>query len=296
MSNPLASIAANASGDLTRVFRLLRRFPAYLDDFLLLLLERDADTVSEEELGLSFQQRKEELQSLMSAEDGTPLTDALLSAMLPILSAETAKAIASRVTVESYLPTCEEAPARTAYFRNAYSDLAYRRFTGMLHDPTVVYLDSLAAVCEEVYSERADLAILPIESHKDGKLSTVRRLIAQYELSPVYFTDVEAGDGSCIRFGLFAASPILPSGRAEGIDLILFADEAERVGSLLTSANRLGAELRELEPIDATNGFRYAWHMVFANGNEDDALTPLRILLQCEYPHHLLCGIFRNLP
>lgn len=294
MSDSLSVLAANLGEDLARITRLYRRFPAYLDDFLAELLEKDTAAIGEEELGLSFRQQKEELTARLTQEGTTPLSRELTAALSPVLAAYTAKVIAEGTEVEGYTEAVTDAPCKVAYFRNAYSNLAYSRFAEWLTDPTVLYAGGLAAACEEVFSERADLVILPVESDRDGELSTVKKLILQYELSPVYYVRITTRDGEAIRFGLFASTPLIPEGEIDGVTLLLFSDNSSDLTAFLTETDLFGIPLAALEVAEPTGGFGYTWRITLSI-KDQTALTPLRILLQCNHPHHLLCGIFRNL-
>ena len=95
--------------------------------------------------------------------------------------------------------------SRIAYMRNSYSDAAYVVFSQGIKDASVLYPQSFAAVCEEVYYGRAGYCILPYESSEEGVLSGFRRLISKYELSPVLTCSVvtDTAVQGTTRFALF---------------------------------------------------------------------------------------------
>lgn len=293
MKDTLSTVAENLLEDQKKLTRLYQRIPFYLEEIAGELLERGALEVGDEELALSFRQMQEELEAhlaekLYSPETLEPLTKELLSAMRPILSAELAKILTKRVRITRYLSPYENTPARIAYVRNAYSDAAYRQFSKELTEPTVLYRESFAAVCEELYADRCDFAILPVESSRDGKLSVTEKLVARYELAPVFYCTVPTTDDGTLRFGLFSSAPMLPK-HADSIEFILFAEGEKTLPQLLTSANSLGAFLKSVAILAPTHGFRHEWRLVF--GASDNSLDALWVLLHCEYPHHLLCGV-----
>ena len=294
MSESLSIIAENLKREQKKLAFLAKRFPLYLDDLCGELLEKDAVSVGDEELALSYRHVKEALTDDMSKPNGTQDSTAF-SAVTPIFSAELARLITKRVKVESYLPPYENTPSRVAYFRNAYSDLAFRRFSAELFEPTVSYHDSFGAVCEEVYNDRCDLAILPVESSHDGKLTAMEKLIAKYVLAPMLYPRVPVGDGF-IKFGLFASTPTLYEG-ANAISFYLYDDGETALSSLLTAAFHLGCQLKECKVLteeESHGSFRHAWYLTL-QAESEEALLPLWLLLLCEYPHHLLSGFFKEI-
>ena len=324
----------NLSGIDEKIARLYARLPAHAEEFCDLLCGRlgigaaaisdsagaapsSPVSVDAEELGLIWRALKEELATDARKRPGRAVADAvgaLFSDQDAVLAAYTAGRLARRLEPSGPPPADPRGPARTAYFRNSYSDAAFRRFAREFREPTVCYFDSFPAVCEELYAERCDYAILPVESSSDGRLAGIERLTARYELAPVFYTRVRlrdssrepgggendaAGEKDFLRFGLFAASPRTPP-HPEAIEIIAFADENFRLCHLLTAADLLGCELTDCRPLPEDRDFQKAYRLVFSEGprRKEAAFPPLRALsvfLHCEYPHHLLCGLCREL-
>lgn len=296
-------LAENLAGIDSRLARLYRQLPAHENGFCDLLLSRleiesgaagEKPTIDAEELALSYRALSEELIGRPEADGAVrEAVDALFSAGDSVLGALRAKELARRLRLAGYPPFDPAAPARTAYFRNAYSDEAFRRFAGEFREPTVTYCDSFAAVCEELYAERCDYALLPVESDRDGRLSGVDRLITRYEFAPVFFTKIETADGNFLRFGLFAPAPLAQE-KAEAIEVIAFADENSRLVHLFTAADLLGCTLEGCQPIPSDRDFQKGYRLLFSS-KKPEALEALTIFLFCEYPHHLFCGAYREL-
>ena len=150
-------------------------------------------------------------------------------------------------------------PARIAYFRNAYADAAFRIFSEVLDNPSVVYASDFTAVCEEVYYGRADMCMLPLDSSKDAKLISFYRLIDKYELSPIYSCDVTTPDGSVTtRYGLFKKSLSLPerSKLDEGdscfFEFTLESDGGAALCDVLSAARSCGMSLYKVDSIPLT--------------------------------------------
>lgn len=292
MNDSLRTIAHNFSNDQKKLLRLYRRFPLYLDDLARELIPSGDSEVGDEELALSYRQMKEDLSSLVANQGGDE-KDFFL-AEEPLLAAKLARKIAEKAKINRYLPMLSESTSHIAYFRNTYSDLAFRRFAKALANPTVLYRESFAAVCEEVYADRCDFAILPVESSRDGLLSVTQKLVTKYELAPVFYCTVPTTDDGTLRFGLFASAPLVPQ-KADSLEILLFSDEEATLSRLLTSVATLGISLQSLSVLSSAQGFAHGWKLVFFQKNDSASFDALWILLLCEYPHHLLCGICQSL-
>ena len=295
MSEELFVIAENLLSERKKLARLYRRFPLHLEEISRLLIKPTDSEALDEEIALSYRQIKEEISPFLAkkSEKEKALTQELLDAQEPILAAKLSHLLATNAKITSYLPTLEESSSRIAYFRNTYSDLAFRRFSKELQDPTVLYRESFAAVCEEVYADRCDFAILPVESSRDGILSVTQKLVTRYELAPVFYCTIPTTDDGTLRFGLFASAPVVPP-RAELIEIILFSSTEATLPRLLTSANSLGISTQSITHLTPSQGFLHEWKLVFST-KDSKAFDAFWVLLLCEYPHHLLCGICRAL-
>ncbi len=297
MKEVLLTVAENLSDEVARLRRLLDRLPLYLDDIASLVASGQTD-MGDEEAALAFSHLKERLTELLDKgkrKDETPLTNTLLSGFTPILSAEIARLLIEKTSITSYLPVYDNAPTRVAYFRNAYSDQAYRRFAKELSEPTVSYYESFAAVCEELYAERCELAILPVSSSRDGRLFSMEKLMMKYDLAPTLLSTVPTSDGETLTFALLANAPTVFEG-ADRLALVLYDDCEEALSRLLSAACHLNCRLSACKVLTEshTSGFAHAWQLELVAKTPKDLLA-LWLLLLFEYPHHLLSGIFKQL-
>lgn len=130
----------------------------------------------------------------------------------------------------------------TAYMRNLYSDRAFERFSGGVHRLSARYFSSFSAACEEVYYDRCQYCILPLQTTDDGTLSSFYRMIGKYELKIRHICDIPTQDGEatvryallrrgivphCPKNGYFEASFILP----EEVPLGRFLAACEATGA-----------------------------------------------------------------
>lgn len=91
---------------------------------------------------------------------------------------------------------------KIAYLKNSYTDSAYRIFSNNLSNATVTYCPDFTGVCEDVYYNRANLCILPIENSIDGKLASFKNLIRKYELKIVLTCSVDTTYNNYTKFAL----------------------------------------------------------------------------------------------
>lgn len=289
----LEILAESLFSDNEKLTSLTRRFPYYADELAKLLLGKDTREATDEELELSYHDILSKL-----FEKTVPTSDTFSKAALKseraLFAAEIVKALTERAKITSFLPTLTELEGKCVYFRNAYSDEAFRRFSPYLATPTASYTDSPIAACRDVYNELATFAILPISSSKEGVIGGIARQIARLELAPVLTCEVTLpGKDETMTMGLFAESPVAVE-NADYLEAVLFSDEGDLLTSLLLSAEALNCRITEATALEETEGFRYAWRTVFERGNAP-SLFAVWLLLRCEYPHHRLCGIARRL-
>ena len=148
---------------------------------------------------------------------------------------------------------------KIAYFRNAYADAAFRIFSQVIEDPAAVYASDFSAVCEEVYYDRADMCMLPLDSSRDAKLISFYRLIDKYELSPIFSCDVTTPDGSVTtRYALLKKSPVLPKKKAADkcdrffFEFSLIPDNGGTLCEVLSAAVKCGLTLYKVDSIPLT--------------------------------------------
>lgn len=142
-------------------------------------------------------------------------------------------------------PFAEENPgSTTAYMRNLYSDRAFERFSAESERLSAQYFSSFSSVCEEVYYDRCQYCILPMQTTDDGTLSSFSRMMEKYELKIRKICDVPTQDGEttvryallrrgivlqCPDSGYFEASFILP----EGMPIGRFLSACEATGAVI---------------------------------------------------------------
>ncbi len=265
--------------------------------------QMSANILSDDELGIIYREAREsvteEIKNSLPVPDSSVenFSSLFMSLSETAISIGVAQALAKRIEVKSWIPEYSKAPCKVAYFRNYFSDEAFRIFSKELYNPTVEYCDNFRETCDEVYRERCDFCILPVASSKDGNLSGIEQLVQKYELSPLFFATV-SDKGKSMKFGLFAATPMVPSG-VTGVTVTAFEDDSFRISSLLTAAEHFGCSAEELTLLPAEREFMKSYKIAFSLGENPDErekkLNLLYIYLISEYPHHIISGIYKDL-
>lgn len=291
--NAIEILSENLSLDNEKLSFFTRRFPHYADELAKLLLGEGGAEATDEELELSYH----EVFSLLFDEkddSAESFSDTILHTERALLAAETIKALTERAKIHSFLPTLLSQEGKCVYFRNAYSDEAFRIFSPHLASPTASYTDSPVAACREVYNELATFAILPISSSKGGVISGIAREVARYELALTLTCEITLpGKEETMTMGLFAQTPIAVD-NADEMEAVLFSDDYRTLTALMLSAEHLACPITQLEALKETEGFAHAYRVAFTRA-ASDSLFPIWLLLRCEYPHHRLCGVWRGL-
>lgn len=197
---------------------------------------------------------------------------------------------------------------RISYHRSAFSDLAYRRFSEVLAEPTSVYGKDFASTCEDVYDGRAGLCILPIEHSVEGRMSSFHHLISKYDLKVVLTCPVSLQEGgastrfallrrsvqriripeSCPHRELFSFSLTLPG---EGDD-----DKLADLSDILFAARSAGLELMKIDsdPLTDAEG-EYNYELTFYTDAPGADLRAFLLYLLLDAPQFTPIGLYSHL-
>ncbi|MDD4772655.1 MAG: prephenate dehydratase domain-containing protein [Eubacteriales bacterium] len=192
-----------------------------------------------------------------------------------------------------------EMPNRIAYLRNAYTDAAYIRFSGVLHNPTVTYCDDFTSVCEEVYYGRTSMCIIPIENSAEGRLSAFRNLIKKYELKIVLTCLVSSPDGIETRYALLKKNieRVVLAGQPRKTELFEFSvicADGSGLSDILNAARSYGLKLNKADwtPVSYSET-EYAQNLVF--GIDDAEFDNFICYLSLEAPQFIAVGLYPHL-
>lgn len=189
-----------------------------------------------------------------------------------------------------------------AYFRNAYADAAFRVFSRVLDNPTVTYASDFTAVCEEVYYERSDMCLLPLDSSRDSKLVSFYKLIEKYELAPVYSCDVATPDGSVTtRYALLKRAVSVPEREKRSrdggcmLEFNLSPDESMTLSDVLGAAKSCGLTLYKVDSLPSTYSEGTFTYDVILNVGDAAGLDAFMLFLTLAVPQYELLGIYPHI-
>lgn len=147
-----------------------------------------------------------------------------------------------------------------SYMRSSYADEAFARFSEYMTDPKAIYGYDFSEVCDNVYYERSEYCILPIENTIDGRLAGFRRLMMKYGLKTVMLTRVEEPqeDGATV-FALMKRCIAVPTaGERKILEIRVTAPD---LAGLLEAAEGCGMCL---DTLSAVPGEADGYDLVFA--------------------------------
>lgn len=98
-----------------------------------------------------------------------------------------------------------KAAGRVAYVKNSYNDTVFSHFSSLIEGARAAYFNTMSDVCESVASGDSEFCILPIETGKDGKLTSFYDAIISYGLMINSEYDLKSPDGdSFTRYALLS--------------------------------------------------------------------------------------------
>lgn len=195
----------------------------------------------------------------------------------------------------------QTAAKKVAYLKNAYADTAFRRFSEVLGELSVVYCTDFDAVCEEVYYGRADMCILPLDSSRDAKLIGFMRLVDKYELRIKLSCDITSSDQSVTtRYALLTKSAEYPAPSMLELKVPLFfefsfvPDETNTLASVLFLSECCQLKLYKVDAIPLTysdSEFSYDVVLDCTTGSIDT----FALYMLLSVPQYELLGIYPHL-
>lgn len=196
-------------------------------------------------------------------------------------------------------PVAADARGIIAYLQNAFTDRAYRAFSGtMRHRVRSQYHDSYGAACEAVSNGSCEACILPIEHAQDGKLLGFYRLIDRYELKIVCTCDIAQANGVESRFALLKKSftfPLPDDALAYLFELSITRSTGHALGAVLDAAALCGLTVRRVDSIPlAYAEDSFAYHTVLAMSDAGQ-LTPFLLHLALDVPQYEPIGIYAHI-
>lgn len=160
---------------------------------------------------------------------------------------------------------------------NFKSDLSIQTYKKFFQDKefTIIERESFIELFEDVYSERSNYCIVPIENTTSGKLSNFYSLISNYNLKIVKVCDIEhSGQDASTRFALLSSAPISitsPERRPCYFEVSISCNNENSLSRALEAASKCGMLPKRIDSVPFTHlKGEYSYQIVFRM--EHDAL------------------------
>lgn len=180
-------------------------------------------------------------------------------------------------------------PKRVSYLRSQMTDKAFSFFSGTDSTMSAVYGADFKSICEDVYYERSDACILPLESSADGLLMSFRNLLLKYELWIYDICELKQNDDSLLTMALLTASAV---DNGDVCELYFPSSAAATVEDISAVIRTLGGNILRVSTVKSEYIAQSDIHICvkvpeynkFALGYCLDAL----------YPSHMILGNYSN--
>ncbi len=181
--------------------------------------------------------------------------------------------------------TVLQPPKSVTYVRNPSSDKAFLAFSDRFGGLSASYSGDFASCCEDVYYDRADACILPLEDSDVGLIASFRSLMMKYELKIASVCRIYTDEGA-VTLSLLTSEYTDYSG--DTVEIFFPDFDPSRLGDLSGICGFFGAEVIRINstPSEYTEG--YGHHFTF-DTSESDA-DSLIYTLEALFPSAELTG------
>ncbi len=226
--------------------------------------------------------------------DMAPSELAELLDALGIRNAQSTAELARLLSAERAVPPHTRVPQRVSYLRSLASDRAFRIFSEECKGMSAGYGTDFKSICEDVYTERADACILPLESSEDGLLMSFRALALKYELSVYAACRVRQNDESVLTLALMTAAF---EGCGDRTELYIPSANTGTLEELSELVSALDCRFLRVSTVSSEYSGEYGIHACVQCSDEaqTDACGALRLCLETLYPSYISLGNYKLL-
>ncbi len=181
------------------------------------------------------------------------------------------------------LPTLSPPPGapRVVFLESVFGREALKHFEKLIPHALPVTAPSFTAVCEELASDRADFALLPLEDSREGKFLHLYEEIDRFELHITHSCTVSADEGRSVLMGLLSHR-YMPPVSCEGerfLGCAVLEEGSHALCDLLTAAKACGLVLRRVDTLPTSYGDDIViYHPLLCAGGEREELLFLLYL------------------
>lgn len=182
-------------------------------------------------------------------------------------------------------------PKSAVYFRTPVSDKAYSVFSKEYTALAAMYAPDFKTVCEDVYYDRADACILPLESAEDGLIMSFRHMLLKYELKIMSVVNIDIGEDKFQTMALLTNGKVDTEGNV--CELCLTSVNPEFLSKYCESLKHFNAKIKRINSVPSKSQGTYDHHIClsipYCNVNRfrffTDVVSPANVFLG-QYKDH----------
>ena len=181
-------------------------------------------------------------------------------------------------------------PKSAVYFRTPVSDRAYSLFSKKYKGLGAMYASDFKTVCEDVYYDRADACILPLESSDDGLIMSFRNMLLKYELTITSIVTIGIGEDKYQTIALLTNGSYDTNGNV--CELCLTSVASDFLMSYCESLSHFDATLVRITSVPSKIRGKYDHHICVSVPHEN--VTRLRFFTDALSPANVFLGQYKN--
>ncbi len=189
------------------------------------------------------------------------------------------------ISSEKYSESSDSTLRSVVYFRTPVSDKAYSIFSKKFNSIGAMYATDFKTVCEDVYYDRADACMLPLESSEDGLIMSFRHMMLKYELTITSAVSIDVGEDKYQTMALLTNGNVDSNGNI--CEMCLTGASAKLLTEYSDSLQHFDATLIRVTSVPAKTRGRYDHHICVSIPPENvqklrfftDAVSPANVFL-----------------
>lgn len=178
----------------------------------------------------------------------------------------------------------------TVYLRNPLTDRAYEAFNQRFPGLRAIYSHDFKSSCEDVYYDRADSCILPLESSQEGLLMPFRAMLIKYELKVAAVTKIMSSEESLKSFALVTGVTVDSHG--DVLEVYVPGLKPNEFSKLLEASAVIGSEVLRINTVQSSQIGLYDHHICFSA--DSNSLFVIKFLLSAVYPAYIILGQYKK--
>ncbi len=183
---------------------------------------------------------------------------------------------------------------RITYVRNRYNDYAFQVFSKIIPNAKFSYATGFAEACENVFNNRCEYCILPIENSADGRLFVFYTMLDRFDLKICSVCEAESDDassGSCYALVGKTLPPKIPRSLSFTFEFCITGENGNFFRDLTDAASAFSADLIKVDTLPTEYDrrlFRYYFNFTMPQ----TYIYAFALYLSLEYPGYIPVGCY----